>query len=223
MGGMTATIVSSNTPGALVRWLDENGFAFSDADSARFAPYVARDWFFTAMRPDTATVMPNNGWNADVVPVRVTYSATELEIPLPIITINQAAQLRMQFYVLDDAKSEFPGFTTIYANSLTQGEVDAIRAQYPALSDLVAPGRVLTKLRVTTLSDDAASESVHLRRAPDDEEVRQVSMRGEVEGRAADEPERAARGSIPGELGLLAAAALIARPVRRRRARASER
>ena len=219
MGGFTATTVSSDSPGALARWLDDNGFESGAAESSRFAPYVERKWFFTAMRPDTATPMPHSGWDADVLPVRVSYAATELEVPLPIVTVNQSPRLLMQFYVLDDTKTHLDGFVTLYANTLTEGEVASIRTQYPALAGLVAPGRVLTKLRATTFSDAMTSASIHLERAPDNKDVGEVVMRDGTRDATLDEAiesGRVAERSIPGELGLLAAAALIARPVRRR-------
>jgi Uncharacterized protein conserved in bacteria (DUF2330) len=219
MGGLTATIVSSDSPGALAGWLGDNGFEIGAADTKRFASYVARKWFFTVMRPDAATPMPDNGWDADVMPIRVSYAATDLEVPLPIITINQSPRLLMQFYVLDDTKTELDGFATLYANTLTAGEVETIRAQYPALAGLVAPGRVLTKLRATTIPEEMTGVSIHLERAKDNEEVREVVMRDgtrEATLGEAIEGGRVAQRTIPGELGLLAAAVLITRPARGR-------
>jgi hypothetical protein len=217
MRDLSATTVSSDDPAALVRWLDDNGFEIGDADSARFAPYVARKWFFTAMRPNTAAQMPDDGWDADVMPMRMSYSAADFEVPLPILTVNRSPQLVMQFYVLDNTKTQLDGFTTLYANRLNTGEVESIREKYPALADLVEPGRVLTKLRATEITDEMASASIPLKRAPDNDEVR-VARNATDEAAVGESIEggRIAGRSIPGELGLLAAAAFMARPVRRR-------
>ncbi|MCI0637186.1 MAG: DUF2330 domain-containing protein, partial [Actinobacteria bacterium] len=94
VGAFEATIVTSSDPAALVDWLNTNGFTISQDDADRFAPYIARGWFFTAMKMDTtdaANRMPALGWDAQVNPVVFDYAATEFEIPLPVLTINMGA------------------------------------------------------------------------------------------------------------------------------------
>ncbi len=204
VGGLVATILSSDSPGALVRWLDENGFAFSASDSARFAPYVEREWYFTTMRPDTAdtaNAMPANGWNADVNPVRVTFAATELEVPLPLITINQNSTMTVQFYIVDDRRVELPGFTTLYANRVSGSEHAAIAERFPTIAALVAPGRYITKLSGVTTPLSGNGGSISLAAAKDDDEFRVI-----VQG---------AERALPGEALLFACALIVLR--RRRR------
>jgi len=200
IGGLVATIVSSDSPGALVRWLDENGFAFSASDSTRFAPYVERAWYFTTMRPDTADTagqMPRDGWNADVNPVRVTYAATELEVPLPIITINQNSTMTVQFYVVDDRRVELPGFTTLYANRLSASENAAIAERFPTVAGFVAPGRYITKLSGVTTFLSGNQGSIFLSAAENDDEFRVL----------AQGPRR----GLPGEAILFACAVIFFR------------
>ncbi|MFN0152044.1 MAG: DUF2330 domain-containing protein [bacterium] len=201
IGGLVATTLSSDSPGALVRWLDENGFEFTASDSARFAPYVEREWYFTTMRPDTANAMPFNGWNADVAPVRITFAATELEVPLPLITINQNSTMTVQFYVVDDRRVDLPGFATLYANRVSESEHAAIAERFPTIAALVAPGRYLTKLSGVTTPLSGENGSILLAAAKDNDEFRVI---------AAATPR-----ALPGELVLFACAFIVLR--RRRR------
>ncbi len=178
LGGFVATIVSSDAPGALVAWLNENGFVIAAAESARFEPYVARGWFFTAMTPDTTNRMPAGGWNADVRPVRLRFAAAEFEVPLPLITINQAAQLPLVFYIVDDHRSDLPGFNTTYANRINGSEYAAIERQYAGLSRYVSSGRFLTRLQATAPANSSYDASVTVRRAATDDEFRLTGSRG---------------------------------------------
>lgn len=180
VGAFHATVISSDDPNALVTWLSERGFALRSEDAARFAPYVARRWFFTAMRPDTSNAsgrMPPRGWNADVKPVLITYAAQEFEIPLPIIGINRAPRLPVVLYVVDDHRMALEGFTTEYANRLSRGEHEAIARQHPHLAAFLAPGRTLTRLTRTFAESSPMDRSILLERAPNDDEFRRVTGR----------------------------------------------
>jgi hypothetical protein len=209
VGAFTATIVSSASPGALVAWLNENDFVIAPADSARFATYVQRDWYFTAMKLDTSDVrnqMPSNGWDAEVNPVRFTFDAAEFELPLPVLAINKAPALAMVMYFVDDHRAELDGFNTTYANELSRKEVEAFGDSYPEVSAYIAPGRFITRMERTFGDATTMSAPILLDRADEDEEVRTLAS---------------ARNGWPAiELLLLGIPALILRwGARRRRAR----
>ena len=191
IGSFQVTIVSSDDPTALVIWLDTHGFALAEADAARFAPYVQRQWYFTVMRRNPADTMPPEGWNAEVEPVEISYAAQEFELPLPILAINRASWMPVFLFAVDDHRTTLEGFATTYANRITANEYAAIAAQYPALAAFVAPGRFLTLLGRTFTDADAMERSLVLQRAPTDEEYRPIYSSG---GRSWD--------GVPAESGL---------------------
>jgi hypothetical protein len=179
INGLRATILSSDDPDELVRWLNEHDYTIREDDAGRFVPYVDRGWFFTAMRPDSAGLeMPPEGWDSNVDPVVFTFHAAELELPLPILAINRAESLPIVLYVVDDHRMTLPAFTTFYANRLSPEEYEAIAALYPTLSSYLAPGRMLTAMSRTFTSNAAMTASVVLERAPNDDEYRRAREGG---------------------------------------------
>lgn len=175
VGAFHATILSSDDPLALVNWLRDHAFALREADAARFAPYVARDWYFTAMRPDStdpANVMPPAGWNNTVDPVVVRFAAATFELPLPILAINSGTAVPVVLWIVDDHRTTFAGFTTEYANRVSSREHASMQRDYPALASFVTPGRYLTRLTRTFQGPAEMRASLFLERAPTDDEHR---------------------------------------------------
>lgn len=207
LGGFEATIISSDDPEALVDWLQENGFVIEDADAAKFEPFVQRDWFFTAMKPDTTdprNQMPAIGWDNNVDPIMFTYEDDGFELPVQLLSINRAASFPVVLYVVDDHRTTLAGFTTNYANDINTREYEEISRLHPALAGFLGAGRFLTRLDKTYTLSTPMDESVFLERAPSDEEFRRT--RGVI------------LGSIPLELVLLSIP-LIQMRARRRKGR----
>ncbi|MFQ5599778.1 MAG: DUF2330 domain-containing protein [Candidatus Krumholzibacteriia bacterium] len=180
IGAFLVTVISSEDPNALVDWLAEHGFALGAEDATRFAPYVQRGWFFTAMRldpNDPGNQMPPGGWDADVHPVLFVYEAQEFELPLPIMAINRAGWMSVFVYVVDDHRMTFEGFDTDYANRLSAGEYAAIAERYPNLARFLSPGRFVTRLQRTFTDADAMDRSIVLERSPTDDEFRRTFRR----------------------------------------------
>ena len=196
VGAMEAVILSSEDSTALATWLRDNGFPFTEEDAVRFAPYAARGWFFTAMRPADPSSTPRN-WNSNVDPVAFSYAADTFEIPMPLLGGPNTNTMAMGFFVVDDYRTEFPGLNTLYANRITESEYLAIRGRHPALAVYLAPGRVLTRMDRMIDPQDDFSAGIALLRAADQSEVRRVN--GVVQ-----------RAAIPGFLVLTGALSWIA-------------
>jgi hypothetical protein len=178
IGAFDATILSAEDPDALANWLNANGYAIPGSESGAFAPYVARGWFFTAMKLDTSDPggqMPPGGWDADVDPVSLTYSANRLEIPLPILRINADLPLPMTFYVVDDRRTAVDGFRTAYANRISAAELLAIGRDRGSLASHLGVGSFLTRLDGTFRDRSAMTASTFVEDAPDDEEFRRIA------------------------------------------------
>lgn len=211
IGGMLATILSSDDPDSLVSWLNAHEYRVRPEDEARFTPLVLRGWFFTAMRPDPndpGNDMPGGGWDSSVAPIRFTWDGDSFEMPLSFIDINRASNFPVVFYVVDEHRATLPGFTTDYANRISAQEFDAIEDRFPAVAPLLAPGRFLTHLTNTYTDTSPMDGSIFIERTPNDDEYRLLSAReGGDDKWSAD----------LALLGLLASGVLI-RSGRRRRA-----
>jgi len=174
VGMFLATIVSSEDPDALVKYLRRNQFSIASPDSEAIAGLAERGWFFTAMKLDTenpALEIPPQ-WDNNVDPVTFEYAATTFEVPLGFLDINRAAQLPMVFFVVDDHRVNLPGFQTTYANSVTAGEYEAMLSRFTHVSPFLRPGRYLTRLDRTFRSGDLMEDSITLEVAGTDEEFR---------------------------------------------------
>ena len=181
IGGMLATILSSTNADTLATWLNEHQYRVRPEDTARLAPYIERQWFFTAMRPDSSDTqhpMPSGGWNTNVSPIAFTWAGDRFELPLDILDINRAQRLPMLLYVLDEHRARLEGFTTEYANHLDPSEYAAIQERYPSLALHLREGMWFTRLTRIYNYGDTMAGSLSIERAPKDEEYRRVSQGG---------------------------------------------
>ena len=174
VGAFEATLVTSDDPRSLIDWLEENGYPVAGVEEEKLAPLTEAGWFFTAMKLDPDKFTPPDRWDANVDPVMFTYPAAELEVPLPFLTINRAPQLPMAFFVVDDHRTTLPGFDVTYANRVSESEYRAIEEGYDTVAGFLRPGRFLTRLDRTFLSDDEMRESIRLRSAENDDEFRRT-------------------------------------------------
>jgi hypothetical protein len=175
VGAFLATVLSSDDAGALVDWLDANGFEITAAEEDEIEPLTDAGWFFVAMKLDTTQVdPPDGGWNTTVDPISLTFPADELEVPLAFLSINRGPSLPLRFYVVDDHRVTLPGFGTFYANRISRGEMRAIADLHPNLSGYLGAGRFLTRLDRTFFGGDPMEETLTLARAPNDEEFRTI-------------------------------------------------
>ncbi|MBK8230749.1 MAG: DUF2330 domain-containing protein [Candidatus Eisenbacteria bacterium] len=180
VGGMIATVLSSDNADALVTWLNTHGYHVSLDLTTRIAPYVERDWYFTAMRPDSSdsgNQMPPEGWDSNVDPVSFTWTGSTFELPLEILDISHGSSLPVVAYVVDDHRVSIGRFDTHYANRINAGELREIRAQYPNLGALLSEGRFLTRLAHSFGRNDAMTGTLPIIRARADDEFR-LTRRG---------------------------------------------
>lgn len=174
VGDFDVTVLAASDSQALVDWLDQNGFDYTPDDVARFTPYVEAGWVFTAMHLAEGVPVPSS-WNINLDPVLFTFEASEVRIPLPLLSIHRSDTFPMAFFVLADHRMDLPGFTTEYANRLSPGEFQAIRDRYPTLGSFLTEGRFVTRLYRLFGIDDPMDQDLLLVRAPSDAEYRRVS------------------------------------------------
>ncbi|NNF06532.1 MAG: DUF2330 domain-containing protein, partial [Candidatus Eisenbacteria bacterium] len=177
VSGFIATILSSTSAEALSTWLDDNGYAFTIDDAEKFAPYIEKEWVFTAMKPDpnSPMEMPRGGWDSNVDPVVFTYQATDFEVPLPLLSIRRSFELPMAFFVIDRERADLEGFMTAYSNQISSSELKAIRDLYPTFGGLLETGTTVTRLDKVFGPEDAMDKTIKLRQASSEEEFRRVT------------------------------------------------
>ena len=143
--------------------------------------YVARSWYFVAMKidPEAFEDWQTEGgyWYGLMEPIRLDFAADEPVYPLEISALSAAPSTEVCLYTITGSRLTFPGATTLYANRVTDGELQEIRDDYPTFGALLHAGDFVTKLR-RNYSPDEMTEDLVL--APDDDggEFHQVFYSG---------------------------------------------
>lgn len=180
VGAFLATVVQSDSTRALLEWLNDRGYGFTEADQVHVEPLVRAGWVFTAMELDTTVVQAPSRWDHSVDPVAITFSADRFDIPLGFISINRGARLQMIYFVLDDHRVAIDGFDVTYANRISSSESAAIRQRYPRLERYAAGGRFLTRLDTSFASFQSMEGLRVMERASNDDEFRRTWAFGAV-------------------------------------------
>jgi hypothetical protein len=144
--------------------------------------YIERDWYFVAMKADTAQLQSHpydDTWYGNFEPVRFVFSSDTIVYPLRISIISAPVQSELCIYTAFSHRLTFPGAITEYANALSGEEIAAIRATYPTLGPLLSEGQFLTKLSQRLIPEDM-TDDLHLIPAVTDAEYREVHYSGTV-------------------------------------------
>jgi hypothetical protein len=92
-------IVQAQNSKALSAWLDETGFALTDAAADVIASYANDGWSLALVSLDGSGGQP-------IGPVTFSFPTTEPVFPLRLAAVNES-EVDYRFYVLDDHRSEF--------------------------------------------------------------------------------------------------------------------
>lgn len=145
----TATIQSAD-PQALLRWLNENGFATPTNLVPVLADYVRDGWVFGAARLDAG---PGAGEMHATHPLAFIFPTTRPVYPLRL-TAQGTASCGVDLYVFGPGRAHVPGFTVqrcerpsySTAENKPRFEPGALRIRHPELAQLVAQAPIATKL-----------------------------------------------------------------------------
>lgn len=177
VGAYQAVVLQATGAGDLTRWLDDNGYHYNPADSLVLTDYVAQNWFFVAMKLDTAQVPPriDPWWSASTAPARISfpYHNSELTYPLKISAISTRDRVEVLVYTIAPDPMRFPGAKVEYANAIDAAETDAIAERYPTFYQLIKPGVFVTKLR-RTFSKAEMSQDITIAPTSDRREFREI-------------------------------------------------
>ncbi len=151
VGMYQAAVLQAGNAADLAEWLQRNGYNYRAQDSLALQDYVERNWYFVAMRLDTAQVSGYIGgwWGATTTPAEITFAANPDSIlyPLSVTAISTQRSADVLVYAIGDKPLRFEQARLEYANAITPDEYDAIERNWPAVADVLRPGQFVTKLR----------------------------------------------------------------------------
>lgn len=93
VGPYLIDVVSSDDPGALVDWLDSEGYLLTKAMEPFIQGYVAQGMKFLAMK------LAADASISDVAPVRMTYPADDPMIPLVLTSVSAEPEMGVKVFV----------------------------------------------------------------------------------------------------------------------------
>ncbi len=184
VGVYRTMVLGADDASALADSLTAWGFLHEGNEEQTLAvldSYIERSWYFVAMKidPEAFEHWQTEGgyWYGRLDPIRLEFAANEPIYPLEISALSAAQSSEVVLYTVADARLTFPGATTLYANRVTDGELQEIRTAYPRFGSLLHAGDFVTKLR-RSYAPDEMDEDLVLTPDVDDDEFHQVFHSG---------------------------------------------
>jgi Uncharacterized protein conserved in bacteria (DUF2330) len=125
LGPVEATTLAAEDATGLTDWLDENGYAIRDEIAAGLKDYIARGWYFVALKL-TSDVPLEGGLD----PIRFTFDSDQLVYPMALsklaTTVQQARlyvfqEHRVRITGIDDPSADLDGSATAWAGPTPAG------------------------------------------------------------------------------------------------------
>jgi hypothetical protein len=175
VGVYDVSVLSSDEPGALLEWLNENGYTFPKEGEPILESYVEEGWYFMATR-----VLPGETAHleGDVQPLWLSFDTAQPVYPMRLTALVDD-YIEVLIYVLADHRMEIEAFwnhfDTEFAGELT---LEPVASEESGLVDLLT-GRpyYVTKLRNWGFDAQELPDDLYLRRASSDEPYRRVVHR----------------------------------------------
>lgn len=102
-------ILSSTDPHALITWLNDNGYAFSEEGQGIVDNYIGKEWYFVAIKI-TATEVAQGLNKGKVQPLMLVFNSDSIVYPLEISSLS-AEKCEILLYTFADRKvvpAEYP-------------------------------------------------------------------------------------------------------------------
>jgi hypothetical protein len=99
VGPYDTVVLTANDEGALITWLQDNGYQIPDALESVLAPYVANRRHFVALR------LSSGNDTGDLVPLGMRYPGTQPSIPIQLTSVAATPDMQLVTYVLGDARA----------------------------------------------------------------------------------------------------------------------
>jgi hypothetical protein len=171
VGVYDVSILAAGEPGALVNWLNENGYAYPEEGEPLLDTYMEEGgWYFVAAR-----VLPEKSdrLDGDVHPLWFSFETERPIYPMRLTSLMRG-HIHVLIYVLADHRMEIPEyqFYTEFAGELP---LSSMNSENPELVELLTHRPYyVTKLRQRSLYTPKATEDFYLEQAASDEPYRMV-------------------------------------------------
>jgi hypothetical protein len=171
VGVYDVSILSADEPGALVGWLNENGYAYPEEGEPLLDTYMEEGgWYFVAAR-----VLPGKSdrLDGDVHPLWFSFNTARPIYPMRLTSLMRG-HIHVLIYVLADHRMGIPRlpFETEFAGELALKPVDAENDQ--AVELLTQGPYYVTKLRDERLFPSYLTEDIYFEQSASDEPYRKV-------------------------------------------------
>ncbi len=100
VGPFDPEVVSSEDPGALIEWLNDNGYLITEAMEPFVAEYVAAGMKFLCMK-----LAPEAGIT-DIAPIEMTYPGTSPMVPLRLTAVAAQPEMQVLVFIAGDSRYE---------------------------------------------------------------------------------------------------------------------
>lgn len=180
-------IVQATNAGALTDSLLAWGHLDAE-NSAEITPilqdYVAADWTFVAARIDSAAyaaaypeAVHGNWYYGALRPLVFEFAADCPVYPMRLSRVSAEALTWVELYVEADHRYEHPRLDAVYANRISNSELEDLWRTYPLVAAELPAGRFLTRLQGEIAPMHMDVDYV-LQRAGDDREFRSIRYSG---------------------------------------------
>jgi hypothetical protein len=171
VGVYDVSILSADKPGALVDWLNENGYAYPEEGEPLLDAYMEEGgWYFVAAR-----VLPGKSdrLDGDVHPLWFSFNTERPIYPMRLTTLVKSP-LHVLVYVLADHRMEILSyyFETEFAGKLN---LQPLHSENTGLTELLTQRRYyVTKLRKKSVLPPSLTEDIYFEQSASDEPYRKV-------------------------------------------------
>ncbi len=174
VGVYDVTVLSTEEPDALLRWLNKNGYTFPEEGLAILEAYLKEGWYFVATRALPGEAAKLEG---DVQPLWLSFKAERPVYPMRLTSLVKSPEpIEVLIYVLAEhrmeiadaklrIKPEFAGELTLKSVATEGKELNALLAERPYY---------VTKLRGWVHSYGNVDDDLYLQQAASDEPYRPV-------------------------------------------------
>ncbi len=158
VGDFDVTVLTATDSGDLIDWLEENDFAFGDADEEKMEYYVSKPGFhFIALKVDMSQIpifLKAAEENVDLriappiffgelSPIEISFATDKPQLPMRTLK-SAMPTMTFDLYMLGDRAWYIPGVDTIYADIVDQ---DFLK-QTPSLVSYDAAGKWIVRQEV---------------------------------------------------------------------------
>jgi len=181
VGLYDVSILSATDPSALIEWLNENGYKFPEEAKEIVDFYIAKDWYFVAMRleaeetqerqvsSEEIELIPDKTFSKGTTqPIKLRFNTTQIVYPMKITSLNPG-DTEVLLYVFADGAASVDDFSVEYADWFHTKAYKLRYNLYPEkaiygtselLKELITKPYFLTKMRCSFSPDEMTHDLV---------------------------------------------------------------